>query len=174
MESNGKSVDKNGQIINSATGPIIFGEPGTDAQHSFFQWLHQSPDIVPVDFIVCKKTSYGTAEQQTMLLANCLAQSKALMMGKDGGAEPHRHFIGHRPSNTFVLDELNPRCLGALLAMYEHKVFVQGVLWHINSYDQWGVELGKVMAKDIQKALESGDISAQDPSTAQLIQHLRS
>jgi glucose-6-phosphate isomerase len=174
MESNGKSVDKDGRSVVHATGPMIFGEPGTDAQHSFFQWLHQSPDTVPVDFIVCKKTPYGTPAQQKMLLSNCLAQSRALMMGKDGGAEPHRHFSGNRPSNTFVLDSLSPETFGALIAMYEHKVFVQGVLWNVNSYDQWGVELGKVMAKEIEQTLTTGASDAQDASTRQLIDYLRS
>lgn len=175
MESNGKRVMQDGKTVAVATGPIIFGEPGTDAQHSFFQWLHQSPDVVPVDFIVSVKPTDGSPAQQNMLLANCLAQSAALMAGQANTAEPHRHFTGNRPSTTFMLDALTPYTLGLLLAMYEHKVFVQGVLWCVNSFDQWGVELGKILAKGLEPEI-AGTAPAsgeRDSSTAGLIAHIR-
>lgn len=174
MESNGKRVDRNGNTVHIPTGPMIFGEPGTDAQHSFFQWLHQGTDIVPVDFIAAVKTPYGNRTQQNMLLANFLAQSAALMGGRDNPDEPHRHFPGNRPSTTLLLDELSPQMLGMLLALYEHKVFVQGMLWQINSFDQWGVELGKVLAKNLEPEI-AGDaaVGAHDASTQGLIAHIR-
>jgi glucose-6-phosphate isomerase len=172
MESNGKGVDKAGKPVTTATGPIIFGEPGTDAQHSFFQWLHQSPDIVPVDFIAAVKTPFGHKDQQDMLLANMLAQSEALMIGRDAPAEPHRHFTGNRPSTTLLLDELTPHTLGMLLALYEHKVFVQGALWGINSFDQWGVELGKIMAKALEADIKSGKPAPHDASTLGLLEYI--
>jgi len=174
MESNGKRVDHNGNTVPAPTGPMIFGEPGTDAQHSFFQWLHQGTDIVPVDFIAVAKTPYGNQTQQDMLLANCLAQSAALMTGRDNPAEPHRHFPGNRPSTTLLLDALTPHTLGMLLALYEHKVFVQGVLWQINSFDQWGVELGKVLAKNLEPEIAgTQEAGTHDASTLGLIQHIR-
>jgi glucose-6-phosphate isomerase len=175
MESNGKRVMQDGKPVPVATGPIIFGEPGTDAQHSFFQWLHQSPDIAPVDFIVCAKPSEGTEAQHNMLLANCLAQSAALMAGQNNPAEPHRHFTGNRPSTTFILDALTPYTLGLLLAMYEHKVFVQGVLWCVNSFDQWGVELGKALAKDLEPEIAgtAPPSTSRDASTAGLVAHIQ-
>ena len=174
MESNGKAVTKDGQPVSYATGPTIFGEPGTDAQHSFFQWLHQSPDVVPVDFIGVVKTPYGNVTQQRMLMANMLAQAEALMCGKDGGAEPHRHFTGNRPSTVFLLEALTPENLGMLLAAYEHKVFAQGALWQINSFDQWGVELGKVLAKTIEGDLTAATTAAHDGSTTGLIHRVKS
>lgn len=158
-------MESNGKTAAVKTGPIVFGEPGTDAQHSFFQWLHQGTDVVPVDFIAAVKPSHGTKEQQTMLLANMLAQSEALMLGKENKPEPHRHFPGDRPSTTLLLNELTPRTLGTLLAAYEHKVFVQGAIWSINSFDQWGVELGKVMAKTLEAELNAGNPGAHDAST---------
>ncbi len=166
MESNGKHA-----LVK--TGPAIFGEPGTDAQHSFFQWLHQGTDVTPVDFIAAVKTPFGNKEQQHTLLANCLAQSQALMAGRENKAEPHRHFEGDRPSTTFLLDELNAHTLGALMAMYEHKVFTQGVIWGINSFDQWGVELGKVMAQTLVKDIASSSALQHDASTNGLIEHIR-
>lgn len=147
MESNGKSVDCTGRPVDYATGPLIFGEPGTDAQHSFFQWLHQGTDVVPVDFIVIQKKLCGTDAQQSMLLANVRAQAEALAYGRANVSEPHRHFHGGRPSHTIRMEELNPHSLGALMALYEHKVFVQGAVWNINSFDQFGVELGKDLAR---------------------------
>lgn len=175
MESNGKRVMQDGKTVPVASGPIIFGEPGTDAQHSFFQWLHQSPDIVPVDFIACVKPTDGLPAQQNMLLANCLAQSAALMNGQNNTAEPHRHFPGNRPSTTLLLDELSPFTLGMLLALYEHKVFVQGVLWGVNSFDQWGVELGKVLAKGLEPEIAgTAARTVHDASTDGLVDHIRS
>src|SRR5690606_24933862 len=174
MESNGKRVDRHGKTVHIPTGPMIFGEPGTDAQHSFFQWLHQGTDIVPVDFIAAVKTPYGNQTQQNMLLANFLAQSAALMGGRDNPDEPHRHFPGNRPSTTILLDALSPQTLGMLLALYEHKVFVQGMLWQINSFDQWGVELGKVLAKNLEPEIAGAKpVGAHDSSTIGLLQHLR-
>jgi len=172
MESNGKGVDKQGNKVDYATGPMIFGEPGTDSQHSFFQWIHQSPTILPVDFIVAVKPSCGTQDQHNMLLANCLAQSEALMQGKLDTKEPYRNFTGNRPNTMIMLDELNPYNLGMLLAMYEQKVFTQGVIWNVNSFDQWGVELGKVLAKALQKELETGKAEKHDASTLGLLKHI--
>ena len=169
MESNGKSVTRGGQKVAVATGPQVFCEPGTDAQHSFFQWLHQGSDIVPVDFIAAVKTNFGHDNQQNMLLANCLAQSEALMAGRENAEEPHRNFTGNRPSTTILLDELTPRTLGMLLALYEHKVFVQGCIWGINSFDQWGVELGKVLAKTLEEEIKSGKPGPHDSSTLGLL-----
>lgn len=173
MESNGKAVDKNGESVAIKTGPMIFGEPGTDAQHSFFQWLHQSPDIVPIDFIAAIETPHGTLKQQRMLLSNILAQSEALMTGKASPDEPHRNFTGDRPSTMILLDALMPRTLGMLLALYEHKVFVQGAIWNINSFDQWGVELGKALAKAIEQDLDGATTHLHDGSTAALITRIK-
>jgi glucose-6-phosphate isomerase len=172
MESNGKSVTADGKPVHFATGPAVFGEPGTDAQHSFFQWLHQGTDVVPVDFIAAVKTRFGNADQQAMLLANFLAQSEGLMTGKENKPEPHRNFPGNRPSTTILLDELTPRSLGALLALYEHKVFVQGVIWGIDSFDQWGVELGKVMAKTLEAEIKSKKPGTHDGSTLGLLDYI--
>lgn len=173
MESNGKCVTREGKPVDVATGPAVFGEPGTDAQHSFFQWLHQGTDIVPCDFIAAVKTPYGNAEQQNMLLANCLAQSEALMTGKKDAAAPHKNFPGNRPSTTFLIRELTPGTLGMLMAMYEHKVFVQGAIWNINSYDQYGVELGKVLAQNIGDELNGGKTGTHDASTLGLMEYIR-
>jgi len=174
MESNGKGVDKANNKVEYATGPMIFGEPGTDSQHSFFQWIHQSPTVLPIDFIVAAKSSCGTKDQQDMLLANCFAQSEALMNGKADTKEPYRNFTGNRPSTTIVLDELTPYTLGMLLALYENKVFVQGVIWNIDSFDQWGVELGKVLAKALQKEIASGKPESHDASTLGLLNYIAS
>jgi glucose-6-phosphate isomerase len=172
MESNGKSVTRNGTVVPVKTGSIIFGEPGTDAQHTFFQWLHQGSDIVPVDFIAAVRTSYDTPGQKNMLLANFLAQSEALMMGHENCEAPHRHFPGNRPSTTILLDQLDPRSMGMLLALYEHKVFVQGVLWGINSFDQWGVELGKKLAKTLESEIANDLPGLHDSSTLGLLKHI--
>jgi glucose-6-phosphate isomerase len=172
MESNGKRVTRGGKALAAASGPLVFGEPGTDSQHSFFQWLHQGVDTVPVDFIAAVKTPFGNADQQSMLLANCLAQSEALMKGQENAAEPHRHFPGNRPSTTILLDELTPHALGMLIALYEHKVFVQGAIWGINSFDQWGVELGKILAKAIEAEMKSGKPGAHDGSTVGLMEYV--
>ena len=172
MESNGKAVTHAGASVATPTGPIVFGEPGTDSQHTFFQWLHQSPDVVPIEFIGCVNASGGVVEQQRMLLANLLAQSESLMQGSANMTEPHKHFTGNRPSVTILLDALTPYHLGQLMALYEHKIFVQGVMWDINSFDQFGVELGKVMAARIDNELAAGSSDGHDGSTSGLIRHI--
>ena len=196
MESNGKSADREGSRVAYQTGPIIWGEPGTNAQHAFFQLLHQGTKLVPCDFIGCVEPVHPIGEHHLLLTSNLLAQAEALMRGRteaEARAEfaaqgvsgddverllPHRVFDGNRPSNTVLLERLTPRTLGILIAAYEHKIFVQGVIWRINSFDQWGVELGKKLAGTIQdeqerlRAGESVDLSHHDSSTAGLIRHL--
>ncbi len=187
MESNGKSVTRDGAPVEVATCPVIWGEPGTNGQHAFFQLLHQGTDLIPVDFIAPLAASHGLADHHRLLLANCIAQSKALMVGK--GADevraeltaqglsgealealvPHRVFPGNRPSNTLLLPDLSPASLGALIALYEHKVFVQSVIWGINAFDQWGVELGKQIASRIGDELAGGAAGEHDASTRGLI-----
>ncbi|RYF07423.1 MAG: glucose-6-phosphate isomerase [Comamonadaceae bacterium] len=172
MESNGKGVDAQGQPLPFATSPVIWGEPGTNGQHAFFQMIHQGPDVIPVEFIALRRPGRDLADQHPRLLANALAQAKALMLGRDSD-DGHRHFSGNRPSTFLVLERLDPASLGALIALYEHRVFVSGALWGINSFDQWGVELGKVLAKDLEPSLASGASEGLDPSTAGLLAHLR-
>jgi glucose-6-phosphate isomerase len=175
-----------------ATSPVVWGEPGTNGQHAYFQMLHQGSDVVPVEFIAVRQPQHALADSHAKLLANCLAQSQALMIGKsaqDALAESaptasatfdrmqlarHRSFPGNRPSTTLVLEQLTPRSLGALIALYEHRVFTTGALWGINSFDQWGVELGKALANRLLPRLASGDASGLDPSTAALLARLRS
>ena len=187
MESNGKRVSRGGEVVSKATGPVIWGEPGTNAQHSFFQLLHQGTDIVPVDFILAAEAAEGPGPHHTQLVANCLAQSAALAFGLDEATvraemkaagrkdaeidrlAPHRTFPGNRPSTTILHRRLDAFSLGRLIALFEHKVFVQAAVWGINPFDQWGVELGKVMAKALAPAVESGDGAGHDPSTAGLI-----
>ncbi|WPB57541.1 glucose-6-phosphate isomerase [Xylophilus sp. GOD-11R] len=171
MESNGKRVDLDGDTLPFATSPVVWGEPGTNGQHAFFQMLHQGSDVVPLEFIAVRDAAHELNGHHPKLLANALAQAAALLQGKsdDGG---HRHFPGNRPSTFFVLEKLDPAALGALIALYEHRVFVSGALWGINSFDQWGVELGKVLAKDIEPRLSSGDTTGLDPSTAGLLSRL--
>lgn len=173
MESNGKRVDASGEALPFDTCPVLWGEPGTNGQHAYFQMLHQGTDVVPVEFIAVKKARHDLKGHHPMLLANVLAQAQALMQGKSdvGG---HKHFTGNRPSTFLLLDDLTPASLGALIALQEHRVFVSGSLWGINSFDQWGVELGKVLAKDIEPRLASGDVSGLDGSTAGLLARLRS
>ena len=191
MESNGKRVDGDGELLPFATSPVVWGEPGTNGQHAYFQMLHQGSDVIPVEFILVKRPTHGLAEMHTMLLANGLAQSQALMQGKTaeqalGDSAPtasktldrqalarHRSFPGNRPSTSLLLDQLTPRSLGALVAMYEHRVFVSGALWGINSFDQWGVELGKALCSDLLPRLASGDVQDLDASTAGLLRRLR-
>jgi len=173
MESNGKSVDLDGAPVARATAASVFGDAGTNGQHAFFQLLHQGTDIIPVDFIAVAKTDEGPAGMHEMLLANCLAQAEALMVGQPKAAEPYRVFGGNRPSNMILLDRLTPQTLGALIALYEHKTFVEGVLWHINSFDQFGVELGKKLATGILAELTGGPTQPHDPSTAALVAKLR-
>jgi glucose-6-phosphate isomerase len=171
MESNGKRVTLDGSPVDVATCPIIWGDCGTNGQHAYFQLLHQGTDVTPIDFIACLQPSHTLPQHHAALLANCFAQSEAFMRGKtvaevraelqgQGLPEseieallPHKVFPGNRPSNTILMDALTPATLGALIALYEHKTFVQGVLWGINSFDQWGVELGKALAKTIQGEL---------------------
>ena len=173
MESNGKRVDASGEALPFGTSPIPWGESGTNGQHAYFQMLHQGTDVVPVEFVVVKKARHHLEGHHELLLANVLAQAQALMQGKsDTGG--HKHFPGNRPSTVLLLDDLTPASLGALIALQEHRVFVSGALWGINSFDQWGVELGKVLAKDIAPRLHSGDASGLDGSTAGLLAMLRS
>ena len=172
MESNGKRVDGEGATLPFGTSPVLWGEPGTNGQHAYFQMLHQGTDVVPLEFVAVKQVRHALAGHQPLLLANVLAQAQALMLGKsDGGG--HKHFPGNRPSTFLLLDDLTPAALGALIALQEHRVFVSGSLWGINSFDQWGVELGKVLTKDIEARLASGDATGLDGSTAGLLVRLR-
>ncbi len=172
MESNGKRVDTAGHALPYATSPVIWGEPAANGQHAYFQMLHQGSDVIPVEFIAVKKVSHGLPEHHHKLLANGLAQAQALMLGQQDAAG-HRHMPGNRPSTFLLLEELTPASLGALIALYEHRVFTAGSLWGINSFDQWGVELGKVLAKNLEPRLLSGDVQGLDASTAGLLQRLR-
>jgi glucose-6-phosphate isomerase len=173
MESNGKSVQADGKAATLAASPVVFGAQGTNAQHAFFQQLHQGPVPIPVDFIGFIKDQEHNAEQHLGLLANMLAQSRALMNGAPANKnEPHRDFPGDRPSTTLLLDELSPYCLGALLAFYEHETVTQAVLCGINAFDQWGVELGKQVATDLQERLAQANTEAMDPSTAALMKRI--
>lgn len=167
MESNGKSVDREGRAVDYATVPALWGDVGTNAQHAYFQMLHQGPALHPVDFIVVRDAGADDRKQHHLLLANALAQSAALMKG-DAHADPHRQFSGNRPSNTLLLQDLSPRSLGALLALYEHRTFVQSVIWNINPFDQWGVELGKRLTGDVLR----GDAAVLDASTVDLLKRL--
>ena len=171
MESNGKRVDMQGQALPFQTAPVLWGEPGTNGQHAYFQMLHQGTDVVPVEFVAVRKPHHHLARHHELLLANVLAQAQALMVGQtDAGG--HRHFPGNRPSTFLLLDELSPKSLGAFIALQEHRVFVSGSVWGINSFDQWGVELGKVLAKDVETRLVSGNTADLDGSTAGLIRRL--
>jgi glucose-6-phosphate isomerase len=172
MESNGKRVDASGAALPYGTSPVVWGEPGTNGQHAYFQMLHQGTDVVPVEFVAVKTPKHSLSGHHTLLLANVVAQAQALMVGKtDSGG--HKHFTGNRPSTFLLLDELSPASLGALIALQEHRVFVSGSVWGINSFDQWGVELGKVLAKDVEARLTSGQASGLDASTAGLLARLR-
>ncbi len=171
MESNGKRVDMKGQALPFQTAPVLWGEPGTNGQHAYFQMLHQGTDVVPVEFIAVRKPHHNLARHHDLLLANVVAQAQALMVGQTDAGGP-RHFPGNRPSTFLLLDDLSPQSLGALIALQEHRVFVSGSVWGINSFDQWGVELGKVLAKDIEARMNSGDTKGLDGSTAGLIDKL--
>ncbi len=186
MESNGKSVRLDGAPVAGETGEIFWGEPGTNGQHAFYQLLHQGTKLVPADFIVFAESTHETGEQHDLLAANCLAQTKALAFGKTAeeiAAEgtppelvPHKVMPGNRPSSTILAPKLTPSTLGQLVALYEHTVFVEGTVWGIDSFDQWGVELGKVMAKELAPILTTPvapDLSAQDSSTASLVRRYR-
>ena len=182
MESNGKHVTLNGTTTNYQTGPIYWGEPGTNGQHSFYQLIHQGTRLIPCDFIAFGHTLNPIGAHHDILIANVLAQSEALAFGKTAEAVkaegtpdwlvPHRVFEGNRPSNTIMADRLTPEVLGKLVALYEHSVFTQGAIWGIDSFDQWGVELGKVLAKRIIPELESTAQKAggHDSSTNSLIE----
>ena len=172
MESNGKRVALDGSTLTCATSPAIWGEPGTNGQHAFFQMLHQGADVLPLEIVAVRKASHPLPGHQQKVLANALAQTQALMVGK-ASDDGHRHFPGNRPSTLILLDALTPTTLGALIALQEHRVFVSGSLWGINSFDQWGVELGKVLAKDLETRWDSGDLAGLDGSTAGLLQMLR-
>jgi glucose-6-phosphate isomerase len=172
MESNGKRVDKDGKALPYSTSPVVWGEPGTNGQHAFFQMLHQGTDVIPMEFIAVKTPMHQLKTHHELLLANALAQAQAFLQGQsDAGG--HKHFPGNRPSSFFILDTLTPASFGALIALYEHRVFVSGTVWGINSFDQFGVELGKVLAKDIEARLGSGNVQGLDASTAALLQRLR-
>ena len=201
MESNGKGVDRAGDPLSFGTSPVVWGEAGTNGQHAYFQMLHQGTDVIPVEFIAVKTPNFGDhvrgelldklKDQHVKLLANCLAQSQALMQGKTAEAaraesaptaskdlDPdvlarHRSFPGNRPSTTLLLDALTPSSLGALIALYEHRVFVSGAIWNINSFDQWGVELGKALCNSLLPRLSSGDATGLDGSTAGLLAKVR-
>jgi glucose-6-phosphate isomerase len=192
MESNGKRVTRDGKVIDYQTGPVIWGEPGTNGQHAFYQLLHQGTKLVPADFLAAVDTHNPIGEHHTLLLANFLAQTEALMTGKtesearkeletaglSGDALaallPHKVFPGNRPTNSLLYQKLDPRTLGKLIALYEHKIFVQGILWNVNSYDQWGVELGKKLANAILPELRAeGAVSSHDSSTNGLINAIK-
>ena len=192
MESNGKSVTRDGEPVSCSTGPIIWGEPGTNGQHAFYQLIHQGTKLVPADFLAPLESHNPLGRHHQILLSNCFAQTEALMLGKtvaEARAElaaqglsgeslerllPHKVFAGNRPTNTILFRKLTPRTLGSLIAMYEHKIFVQGVIWNINSFDQWGVELGKQLAKRIQPELATpGAVTGHDASTNGLINHYK-
>jgi glucose-6-phosphate isomerase len=172
MESNGKRVDALGETLPFSTSPVLWGEPGTNGQHAYFQMLHQGTDVVPLEFVAVKKPMHTLENHHELLLANVLAQAQALMVGKED-AGGHKHFTGNRPSTFLLLDELTPASLGALIALQEHRVFTSGAVWGINSFDQWGVELGKVLARDVEARLLKGDVTGLDGSTAGLLQKLR-
>ncbi|TXH05053.1 MAG: glucose-6-phosphate isomerase [Nevskiaceae bacterium] len=190
MESNGKGVDRAGNPVDYATTPVLWGDVGTNGQHAFFQMLHQGPAIHAIDFILPLQSEHELRDQHAMLVANCLAQSAALMTGKSAAevreelvakgyagevleaAIPHRVFHGNRPSNTVTLPTIDPYHLGALLALYEHRTFVLSVIWNINPFDQWGVELGKQLAQRVLRAMAGGDAVALDPSTRRLLRRL--
>ncbi|WP_183168305.1 glucose-6-phosphate isomerase, partial [Azomonas macrocytogenes] len=192
MESNGKSVRQDGTPVSCTTGPVIWGGVGCNGQHAYHQLLHQGTPLIPADFIVPVVSHNPVADHHEWLYANCLSQSQALMQGKtraEAEAElrakglsageierlaPHKVIPGNRPSNTLVLEIINPHRLGALVALYEHKIFVQGVIWGINSFDQWGVELGKELGKNVYNRLTSYEAEpAEDSSTQGLIDHFR-
>ncbi|WP_067144927.1 glucose-6-phosphate isomerase [Pseudotamlana agarivorans] len=184
MESNGKSVDRNGNPINYQTGTIIWGEPGTNSQHAFFQLIHQGTKLIPADFIGFAKSLHGNQDHQDKLTSNFLAQTEALLNGKteaevvaEGTGEaiiPFKIFQGNKPTNTIYVEKLSPESLGKLIAMYEHKIFVQGIIWNIFSYDQFGVELGKQLASKILQEFNSADSHEHDSSTQNLLDYYKS
>jgi glucose-6-phosphate isomerase len=192
MESNGKRVTRDGEAVDYATCPVVWGAPGTNGQHAFYQLLHQGTQVVPADFIACLKPHHTLAEHHDIMLANCYAQTEALMLGKtaeEARAEmqaqatsraqvdplvPHKVFPGNRPTSTLLIESLTPRAFGALVALYEHKVFAQSVIWGVNAFDQWGVELGKTLASRILPELAQTAVTApHDSSTRALIEYAK-
>ena len=185
MESNGKSTTLSGSRTDYQTGQIIWGQPGTNGQHAFYQLIHQGTKLIPTDFIAFSKSLNPLSNHHELLLANVFAQSQALAFGKtpeevvQDGVKPelvaHKVFAGNKPSNTILALSLTPFTLGALVALYEHKVFVQGIIWDVNSFDQWGVELGKVLAQKIAPQLLEGKVAPvdQDSSTNALVARLK-
>lgn len=189
MESNGKSVGRDGKTVNYQTGTIIWGEPGTNSQHAFFQLIHQGTKLIPTDFIGFVEPLYGNEDHHNKLMSNFFAQTEALLNGKteeqvkeefekQGVSKeradyllPFKVFSGNKPTNTILIQKLTPRTLGALVALYEHKIFVQGIIWNIFSYDQWGVELGKQLANSILKEIESNEVASHDNSTQFLLNY---
>jgi glucose-6-phosphate isomerase len=188
MESNGKYVDRTGKAVTYETGPVVWGEPGTNGQHAFYQLIHQGTRIVPCDFIAPAISHNPIGDHHVKLLSNFFAQTEALMNGKTAeevraeleksgmkeedikAVMPYKVFTGNRPTNSFLVKEITPRSLGSLVALYEHKIFVQGVIWNIYSFDQWGVELGKQLANKILPELVSNDaVTSHDASTNGLI-----
>ncbi|GHA36055.1 glucose-6-phosphate isomerase [Salinimicrobium marinum] len=187
MESNGKSVDRNGKPVDYQTGTIIWGEPGTNSQHAFFQLIHQGTKLIPAEFIGFKKSLFEDKDHHNKLMANYFAQTEALLQGKDaatveaelkaknvseeeiGHLAPFKVFSGNKPTTSILIDKLTPESLGKLVALYEHKIFVQGVIWNIYSYDQWGVELGKQLATNILKEIEGNDVAQHDSSTEKML-----
>lgn len=180
MESNGKFIDKNGERVNYQTSPIIWGEPGANGQHSFFQLMHQGTKLIPADFIGFIESHNQIGDHHKKLMANFFAQTEALLNGrtekqlKSEGCPkeliPHRTFIGNKPTNTILIQKLTPESLGMLIAIYEHKIFVQGIIWNVNSFDQWGVELGKNLADKILNDFETGTYESHDASTRSLLE----
>ena len=191
MESNGKRVDHQGNEVTWQTGPVIWGGTGTNGQHAYHQLLHQGTRLIPADFVMPLTSQNPIADHHAQLFANYLGQQQAMLEGKTeaevlaellakGLSEekakelaPHKVIPGNRPCNSILFDLGTPEAVGALIAMYEHKVYVQGTLWQVNSFDQWGVELGKVLGNGVYAALESGDVSKYDASSAALIKKFR-
>lgn len=192
MESNGKRVNREGEVVDYSTGPIIWGEPGTNGQHAFYQLIHQGAKLIPCDFIAPIETHNPVGEHHAILMSNFFAQTEALMTGKTASEAkldleaagmsanelddllPHKVFPGNKPTNSIMLQKITPHTLGMLIAMYEHKIFVQGMIWGINSFDQWGVELGKQLAQSIQPELKSdGEVNSHDVSTNSLINYYK-
>jgi len=190
MESNGKRVTRDGFPVEYTTGPVVWGEPGTDGQHAFFQLIHQGTQMIPSDFIAPVKNHNRMGDHHAKLMANFFAQTEALMRGRTAeearvemeaagmtpteveALVPHRTFPGNRPTNTILVDKLTPKVLGALIAMYEHRIFTQGVIWGVNSFDQWGVELGKQLAGVILGEIKAGEVTAEhDASTSALLDY---
>ena len=191
MESNGKSVDRCGNRINYQSGSIVWGEPGTNAQHAFFQLMHQGTKLIPASFIGFKKSLFGNTDHHNKLMANFFAQTEALMNGKAAqevrneleennlseveiqSLLPFKVFEGNNPTNIILIDKLTPSSLGALISLFEHKIFVEGIIWNIFSYDQWGVELGKKLAEQTLKDIEGSEIEQHDASTTQLLEYFK-